>query len=232
MPVAILSDTSSSMILALETATPICSVALKDNTGQQFEERIDSPGSHSEKLFLFIKKLMDTRQFEINDLSAILVSEGPGSYTGLRIAASGVKGLLFGSNVPLYRISTLASFATAAHQKEPDAPKFHAILDARRVHLYCQTFNFKGGMMHAECPVDIIPIEMFEKMVESDDVIVGTGLERFDGAVLDQARCYGKDLISACSLIQLYEFEDTGNFIKEVDPSDFDPNYFTARQEE
>jgi tRNA threonylcarbamoyl adenosine modification protein YeaZ len=220
------------MILAIETATPVCSVAFQDDSGKQFEERVVSRSSHSEKLFLFIKKLMKDHQFRIDDLSAVLVSEGPGSYTGLRIAASGVKGLLFGSEVPLYRISTLASYAVAAYHEETNASKIHAILDARRVHLYHQAFRFSNGMMQAAGNLDIIPIEEFEKTIEPDDIIIGTGLERLDEQILDKTRSHGKDSISARSLIQLYEREETDDFIEVVKPADFDPNYFTASQRE
>ncbi len=173
---------------------------------------------------------MNIHQFGIDDLSAVLVSEGPGSYTGLRIAASGVKGLLFGSEVPLYSISTLASYAIAAHREETKALKVHAILDARRVHLYHQAFRFSNGMMQAAGRLDIIPIETFEKAIESGDVIIGTGLERLDEEVLNKTNCYGKDVISACSLIDLYESESAGDFINKVNPADFDPNYFTVSQ--
>jgi tRNA threonylcarbamoyl adenosine modification protein YeaZ len=220
------------MILALETATNICSAAFEDNTGKQYEERIDSPGSHSEKLFLFIKKLMDDHQFAIDDLSAVLVSEGPGSYTGLRIAASGVKGLLFGSGVPLHEVSTLASFALAACRQKPPEAIIHAVIDGRRKHLYHQAFHFEGGVIKALNKVGIIPIHLFEKMIKRGEVITGTGLERIDENIRNGVHCIGKDFISARSLIQLYHRQEKNNFIQEVDPAAFDPNYFTSSQSE
>ncbi len=85
------------MILALETATNVCSVVFRDDDGLMHEKRIEKRGTHSEQLFLFIEDLMDEHGFFISALEAVLVSEGPGSYTGLRISASAVKGLLFQS---------------------------------------------------------------------------------------------------------------------------------------
>src|SRR5699024_2547399 len=94
--------TNNQMLLALETATNVCSVAFCNEEGDVFEKRIDKRGSHSEQVFLFIEELMNEHDFKIEDLEAVLVSEGPGSYTGLRIGASAVKGLLFQSGVTLY----------------------------------------------------------------------------------------------------------------------------------
>jgi tRNA threonylcarbamoyl adenosine modification protein YeaZ len=72
------------MILAIETATNICSVCFQDNEGKVFEKRTERKGSHSELLFLFIRELMTEYSFKMSDLDSVLVSTGPGSYTGLR----------------------------------------------------------------------------------------------------------------------------------------------------
>lgn len=217
------------MILALETATPVCSVALENASGCRFEKRTDTPRSHSGKLFLFIRELMDEQQFSVKDLSAVLISEGPGSYTGLRIGASGVKGLLFGSDVPLYSVSTLTSLAVSAHQQRPSASTIHAILDARRVHLYHQTFSLSNNGLNPVNEVDLRRIKEVEPMIEPDDVIIGTGLERLRDATREKAHCYDHEHISAQSLIDLYH-RRSDEFIQEVSPADFDPNYFTTGQ--
>ena len=218
------------MILAIETATDVCSVAFENKEGEVFEKRTESRGSHSEKLFLSIKALMEEHDFSIDELSAVLVSEGPGSYTGLRIAASGVKGLLFGTDVPLYGISTLASFAVAAQHKVPSAPRIHAIIDARRVHVYHQQFEVKSDCLHPKEEVQTIPIELFEQMVLPDDVITGAGIERFDQEITENTHCFGSKNISAQSLIKLYHQEGTELFIERVSPDIFDPKYYTSNQ--
>jgi tRNA threonylcarbamoyl adenosine modification protein YeaZ len=213
------------MLLALETSTSICSVVFESETGERFEKRFDGRTSHSEKLFLFIKALMEEHQFSLDGLSAVLVSEGPGSYTGLRIAASGVKGLLFGADVPLCGVSTLASFAVEAAGKEPSASTIHAIIDARRQHLYHQKFNLSDGIICAECEVETILIESFEKMLQPKDIIVGTGFGRLDEKLITTVRSYGKSVISARSLVQLFHRKEAANFIHKVDAGAFDPAY-------
>ena len=170
------------------------------------------------------------RQFSVNDLDAVLVSEGPGSYTGLRIAASGVKGLLFGSEVKLYGVQTLASFAKAALEKSPQATNIHAIIDARRKHVYHQKFKVKNAKLTAIKEVQIMAIELFEKGVQADDVIIGTGLSRLDQGLIKKIKCLGKEFISAGSLVTLFHSDGADPFVHKVAPAAFDPKYYTSNQ--
>lgn len=217
------------MLLALETATNVCSVAFCDKNGSIYEQRTNKRGTHSEQLFLFIKQLQDEHNFRIQDLDAVLVSEGPGSYTGLRIGASAVKGLLFQTEVPLIGINTLASFAMQATLENPKASRIHSIIDARRVHVYHQRFIFAGGKLSTDDDVEVIPIKVFEKMLREDDTVIGTGLQRIDEQDLNKARSLNPNLISSTSLIALYQagFSD---FYQEEDPELFDPKYYTSNQ--
>ncbi len=218
------------MILALETATKVCSVAFYDGEGTISEKRIEQRGTHSEQLFLFIEELQEEHHFVLSDLDAVLVSEGPGSYTGLRISASAVKGLLFQSEVPLYGINTLASFAMQALKEESSVNTIHSIIDARRVHVYHQKFSVSDKQIHTDDEVEVIPIKALESMVHSDDVIVGTGLQRIDKLAREKARrTFGPEAISATSLIKLYQAGLT-KFVNEVDPEAFEPKYYTSNQ--
>ncbi|HEX6982677.1 MAG TPA: tRNA (adenosine(37)-N6)-threonylcarbamoyltransferase complex dimerization subunit type 1 TsaB [Balneolaceae bacterium] len=215
------------MLLALETATNVCSVAFCDSEGSIFEKRIDKRGSHSEQLFLFIEELMNEHDFKIEDLDAVLVSEGPGSYTGLRIGASAVKGLLFQSGVSLFGVNTLASFATQAAEGNSSSQTVHSIIDARRKHVYHQSFFCNEGLA-AKSEVEVIPIKSFEAMVKEGDVIIGTGLDRIEESVKEKVRTFGKESITAKSLIFLYQSGE--GFINEVNPGEFEPKYYTSNQ--
>jgi len=218
------------MILALETATNICSVALENQAGDVFEKRTDARNAHSEQLFLFIRGILDEHEASFGDVSAVLVSEGPGSYTGLRIAASGTKGLLFGSDTPLYSVPTLASFGCAALEQKPAATTIHAIIDARRVHVYHQKFNVSGNLLEATTEVDTIPIDSFESMVRPGDIIIGTGIERLEEKLVRKVHCLNEEFISARSLIQLFHRQEADKFIKKISPARFDPQYYTSNQ--
>ncbi len=221
---------TTKMKLALETSTNVCSVAFCDSVGEMYEKRTDKRGSHSEQLFLFIKELMAEHNFKIGDLSEVLISEGPGSYTGLRIGASAVKGLLFQTGVKLMAVNTLASFAASAVQENPDLRKIHAIIDARRVHVYHREFRFEKGTLLSDDNTEVIPIEKFEDLVKPGDGIIGTGLKRLDRKVLEQSITYDSAFISALSLIRLNEIDANNEFITQIDPKTFEPKYYTSGQ--
>ena len=220
------------MILALETATNVCSVAFCDEDGTIHELREEQHGSHSEKLFLFIEELQDKHQFSIDDLDAVLVSQGPGSYTGLRISASAVKGLLFQTEVPLFGANTLASFAMQAMREHPAAESIHSIIDARRKHVYHQ--QFIATPLKSDDEVSATPIKEVEQKVQRYDVIIGTGLERLDEEVRKKAITYGPEAITAKSLIYLYQgglYKDgLKAFYQKDNPESFEPRYYTSNQ--
>src|SRR6056297_4255606 len=98
-------------LLAIETSTAVCSVSLQTGDGRVKEKRIEGRGVHSEYTVLFIDELLDRTGLQVDDLDSVLFSNGPGSYTGVRIGASVIKGLLFGKNVPLFTYPTWISFA-------------------------------------------------------------------------------------------------------------------------
>lgn len=83
------------MILAYETSTDVCSVAFQNEEGAIFEKRIQGRSVHSDSLFLFTQEIMKEHNLSIDQIEHVLVSIGPGSYTGLRIAASAIKGIFF-----------------------------------------------------------------------------------------------------------------------------------------
>lgn len=218
------------MQLALETSTNICSVAFKDAKGAVHEKRTEVKGSHSEKLFLFIEELMKEHGFKVEELDSMILSEGPGSYTGLRISASAVKGLLFQSKVPLFAANTLASFAVSAIDKNPGLKIIHSIIDARRIHVYHQQFKYESGKFVSNDAVEVIPIKQFEKLLKPGDTVIGTGLKRIDQDILNKAKVLGPDHISARSLLKLFEIDRERKFIKNADPQQFEPSYYTSNQ--
>jgi tRNA threonylcarbamoyladenosine biosynthesis protein TsaB len=126
-----------STILQLETATPVCSVALSINGKTVAHKEETAQNIHAAKLTLFIKDVMEQAQLTFNDLDAIAVSKGPGSYTGLRIGVSTAKGLCFALDKPLIAINTLEMMAAGFLQ---DQPGFKGLIcpmiDARRMEVF------------------------------------------------------------------------------------------------
>mgnify|MGYP005645083601 CR=1 FL=1 len=135
------------IILHIETATKVCSVAVSE--GGSLLALIDKDTDnyiHGESLTLFILEVLKKANVKETDLHAISVSVGPGSYTGLRIGLSTAKGLCFGLDIPIICIPTLDSFLAQGHVKHPDRV-ICAMLDARRMEVYTKTSNSEGSVV-------------------------------------------------------------------------------------
>jgi tRNA threonylcarbamoyladenosine biosynthesis protein TsaB len=124
------------LILHLETATKVCSVAISENGVLiNYIESNDENFSHGEKLTCYIEQLMADEKRNIKDLSAISISSGPGSYTGLRIGVSTAKGLCYALKIPMIAIDSLQSLVLGAQEKYPNQV-ICAMIDARRMEVY------------------------------------------------------------------------------------------------
>ncbi|MBO6587022.1 MAG: tRNA (adenosine(37)-N6)-threonylcarbamoyltransferase complex dimerization subunit type 1 TsaB [Gracilimonas sp.] len=212
------------MILAFETATNICSVSFQDDGGEIHEKRTERKGSHSELLFLYVRELMKEHDFSIADLDAALVSTGPGSYTGLRIAASAVKGMLFGLNVDVYAGNTLAGFAQSAGEGT-----VHAVINARRKHLYHQKFEV-GGKLTASSGSEILELTEIEPMLNSGEKIIGTGIGRLHKDKLEGLEVLETTNISANALIALFNSSSGKQFFKKTTAEELESNYLSSSQ--
>ena len=135
------------MILCLETATPSCSVALEHN-GEVLACEEDPKGqNHSEKITLFIDSVMKKAGISYNDLDAVAVSMGPGSYTGLRIGVSTAKGICYAVSKPLIAVETLHAMAfgglsiISTERSERRNLRLIPAIDARRMEVYAAIFD-------------------------------------------------------------------------------------------
>lgn len=129
------------LILSIETSTPICSIALHRDGKLIDSESIEVAGAHAERLMLMIEDLLEGINIKASSLDAIAVSEGPGSYTGLRIGVSTAKGLAFAWDIPLIAISTMKVLAFAAQKTIFEQAYIVSLLDARRMEVFDQVFD-------------------------------------------------------------------------------------------
>lgn len=130
------------MILAIETTTKVCSVALfKDGKLLGFRESDDAEYDHAEKLNPFIEELLKEQQISPKDLKAVAVSEGPGSYTGLRIGVSSAKGLCYAVGIPLITVSPFQAMLSMSGVDIDSGKKLFPMLDARRREVFAQSFS-------------------------------------------------------------------------------------------
>ncbi len=136
-----------SLILLIETATNVCSVALAEKGKLLgYKEELKEGTSHSLLVTSYIDTLLKTNHFKASDLSAVAISAGPGSYTGLRIGCSVAKAICYTLKIPLIAISTLQALAWKAQQTIPlpthnVSNVFLPMLDARRMDVYTIAFD-------------------------------------------------------------------------------------------
>ena len=163
-------------ILSIETSTSICSVAIHEQGELLALAEIKEPGAHAEKLLLLVDELFEKSGLSFGDLDAVAVSQGPGSYTGLRIGVSTAKGIAYALEIPLIGINTLQ--AMAASQSVAPGDYVVAVLDARRKEVYTQTF---GDSLQELSPIEALILEegVFASVLEKGRVyFVGDGVEK------------------------------------------------------
>ena len=134
------------VLINIETATEVCSVAL--SKGEDIVSSIysDKGNSHTEHLFPFIQEVLDKGNCKISEINGVALSIGPGSYTGLRIGASAAKGICYALNIPLIGVSTLQSIVFGA-KSQPNTEQnvlFCPMIDARRMEVFAALFDTNG----------------------------------------------------------------------------------------
>lgn len=182
-------------LLHLETSTKNCSVSISRN-GEMLclcEEYDDNYG-HSEKLHQFISWTLEGAEISLQELDAVCVSKGPGSYTGLRIGVSAAKGLCFGLNIPLISLESLEILAQTQIDKGFDL--IIPVIDARRMEVYTANFD-SSGKKSSPIEAKVLDETSFQEFKEKNLVFVGDGVEKSQ------------------EILQL----PNANFIKEIHPS-------------
>ncbi|MBQ4818665.1 tRNA (adenosine(37)-N6)-threonylcarbamoyltransferase complex dimerization subunit type 1 TsaB [Aquimarina sp. MMG016] len=164
-------------ILYIETATTNCSVCLaKDNEIVASIEDYDTKYSHAERLHNYIDQVMKEAEVLFKDLSAVAVSKGPGSYTGLRIGVSTAKGLCYALDIPLISIPTLQSLALQVNTNDG---YIVPMLDARRMEVYSVVFSGSFEQVR-ETKAEILSEDSFQDYLQDDKVyFIGNGVEKF-----------------------------------------------------
>ena len=162
-------------ILSVETATKNCSVSLsKNGKTVSCKEIAEQNFSHAEKLHIFIEEILKENNITLQDLNAIAVSKGPGSYTGLRIGVSSVKGMCYALNIPMIAIDTLTLLAKQIIIEDGIVIP---MIDARRMEVYTAFFD-KEYTMQREVRADIIDENSYSE-INSNVHLVGDGIAKF-----------------------------------------------------
>jgi tRNA threonylcarbamoyladenosine biosynthesis protein TsaB len=161
-------------LLAIESATKNCSVAIFENEKLlHFKEINSDEYLHAEKLTLFIEEVLTKVSFTLKKIDGIILSKGPGSYTGLRIGTSIAKGLCYSLEIPLISISSLKSMALAISNKK-DYKFYCPMIDARRMEVFASIYDESNNEVR-EIRADVVDEFTYSEYLEDKVLFLGNG---------------------------------------------------------
>lgn len=191
---------ASMNILAIETSTPTCSAALLEDE-KVVACRINREGSnHASLLPKFVEELLEEHPaFQID---AVALSEGPGSYTGLRIGTSLAKGLAYGKQVPLVTIPTLQIMAEGIKEKGKKCP----MIDARRMEVYTALFAEDGTPLSEVTALIVDETSFAEELEQGRVVFFGDGAAKCKSVIRHKNAVFVDGIVpDACNIGRLTE---------------------------
>ncbi len=214
-------------ILCIETATEICSVSLSHEGKTIALAETDKGFSHASTLTILIQKCLDEVNLTLNDLDAVALSQGPGSYTGLRIGVSVAKGICYALDKPMIAIDTLEALAWACANEEKQDVHYCPMIDARRMEVYTAMYNLQN---EEEQSVNALIVETnaFEDIFSKEETIIfcGNGAEKCKPLLTSSFAKFSPIICSAKHLSFLAKkYFDEGKF---CDVAYFSPLYYKS----
>lgn len=178
-----------SLILSLETSSPICSVALHRAGVLVGQAELRLEKSHSSHISILISQLLENAGHTLQDVAAVALSDGPGSYTGLRIGGAAAKGLCFALDIPLVAVSTLGALAqqVAAYTASPETCLYCPMLDARRMEVYTAVYAHDAREILPPSALVLTPEALAEQLERHRVLFFGNGAAKFQPLVAEHA---------------------------------------------
>ena len=170
-------------ILAVDTATTSCSVAIVDKTSLLSEFTLAKEETHSKHLMDMIKAALRMSGLNFSDLDGFAVTRGPGSFTGLRIGISTIKGLALASEKPVVGVSSLETLALQmSYSRDLICP----ILDARRGEVYFSRYRFLNGHLKKQTKERVAPPDKAVEDLNESCLFVGNGALLYKEIILEK----------------------------------------------
>ena len=168
------------MWLGIETSSLVSSVALMDEHNLIGELTIQAGLTHSEQLVPHIDMLLRASQVERNELKGIVVSIGPGSFTGLRIGMGTAKAMAYALQIPLYGVMTMDSLA---HNVSYTDHTICTVIDAQKKHVYAGIYQYEDHELVCKEEPFVIPVsDLLDRFRANDDKVLflGDGIKRIE----------------------------------------------------
>lgn len=209
------------LILCYETSTTNCSVALARDGEVLAIRELNEGYTHAENITVFSYDVLKEAKLTINNLDAVAVSKGPGSYTGLRIGVSAAKGIAYSLNIPFIGISTLKSLALSGKQMNKSEELLYCpMIDARRLEVYCAVYDSSLTAVQPD-HARILDAASFQEVLERNKILfLGDGSEKAKQLIIHPNALFAEGVYpSAITLAKLAEdafrlqdFEDLALF--------------------
>jgi len=213
-------------ILIIETSTSVCSVSIVNREEILVCKETNIANSHSGQLAVMIKDSLDQIKLTTKELSAVAVSSGPGSYTGLRVGSSTAKGICYASNLPFIALDTLKGLSYAPKELKKDANNYiFSLIDARRDEVYAAVYDPNHHVLLPGAPV-VLDDSSFKRFRQNNALwhLCGNGASKakrllnFEDSKISTELCSSKYFHKMAVNAFLNEaFEDIAYFT---------PNYF------
>lgn len=173
-------------ILGIDTATRFLCVAVHDGA-KTASLTLDAGKRHSAILIPTIQRVLDAAGLKPGDIDYFAGGTGPGSFTGIRVGMSAAKGFAWSLRKPVVGISTLDTIAHNALlslRSLQQKATIVAALDAKRGHIYCSAYRFKGGTLKRVSPYRLLSLEDFLKKIPAKSIILGDAAALYKEAIL------------------------------------------------
>lgn len=217
-----------SLILSIDTSTKVCSVAIHQSGELVGHMAYHLQKSHSSLLPEIIHQLVDNCELALKDLAAVAISEGPGSYTGLRIGTASAKGLAFAMKLPLIAVSSLDSMIAQTDLQNNAGALFCPMIDARRMEVYCKLVDSDSKEIWDVRPV-VIDRHTFDVFGGSKIFLFGNGSDKLMDLFTESRYRFIPNIYPGAAFMgqRAYQKFVTSDF---VDLAYFEPEYLKEYQ--
>lgn len=222
-------------VLALETSGPFLSVALGTKQGKVAELRSRRALQHSENLIPFVDRLLQKERIKRSEVEVLAIDRGPGSFTGLRIGFSFLKGWLAARKISCYGSLSLDMIAEAV--RLPEGSRLGVLVDARRERIYTRFYLRRDGSWRPETKPELLSLSELKSRLTEGTRLTGDALLRYRQAMSEppgpqifflEERSY---FPSASALVGWFQGKDSRLIPLKV-PGDLVPLYFRSSEAE